>query len=115
MRANPPPGCSSCRLTSVSQNCSSAASPITAQGAITNVCPSPAYIRVPGVYLRALAVHGVLGQRLEVLPAVQSADPAERGVVHLQVAAVTLAEDRTLHVRGLELAAHGDQVTLAGD
>src|SRR6266702_1028641 len=44
-----------------------------------------------------------------------TAQPAERGVVDLQVAAVTLAEHRPLHVRGLELAAHGDQFARAGD
>src|SRR5258705_10493546 len=50
-----------------------------------------------------------------MLPAVQPAQPAERGVVDLQVAAVTLAEHRPLHVRGLELAAHGDQFACTGD
>ena len=55
--------------------------------------------------LLALAVHGELRQRLEVLPAVERAEPADAGhVEHVKMAAVAFAEHGSLHMGGLELA-----------
>jgi hypothetical protein len=61
------------------------------------------------------AEHRVLGQRLEVLPAVEGAELPERGVVHLDVTTVALTEHGTLDVGGLELAADRDHVAAVAD
>ena len=67
------------------------------------------------VHLLVLRIHRVLRQGLQVLPAAQRADAAERGGVHAQVAAVAFAEHRALHMRGLELAALRHRLALGID
>jgi hypothetical protein len=62
-----------------------------------------------------LAEHGVLRERLEVLPAAQGTDPAQGGVVDSQVGAVALTEEGTFHVGRLELAPGTHQFAVRGD
>lgn len=59
--------------------------------------------------LLAQAVHRVLGQRLEVLPAAEPTQSTQPGVVYLDVAAIALAEHAALDMGRLQLAAHRQQ------
>ena len=65
--------------------------------------------------LLVLRVHGVLAERLQMLPAAERADIADRCFAHRQVGAVAFAEHRALDVRGLELAARLHRVALVVD
>ena len=64
------------------------------------------------VDLLALGVHREARERHPVLPADQPADPAHPGLDHEQAAAVTLAPDDALGVRGHELAVDAEDGAL---
>ncbi len=58
--------------------------------------------------LLVLGVHGVLGERLQMFPTTKRTEPADRGVVDGDVAAVALAEHGSFDMGRFELAPPGD-------
>jgi hypothetical protein len=67
------------------------------------------------VHLLILRIHGVFGERLQMLPAAQGAEPADVQRVHREMRAVAFAEHRALGMRRLELATLGDGFAVRAD
>ena len=65
--------------------------------------------------LLVLCIHGEFGERLQMLPAAQRAEPADCDVMYRKMAAVALAEHSTLGVGRIELAPLGGGLAVRPD